>query len=409
MLWHRGLDPLAVAGLASTRTYPLRSSFRPTYNMAVNLVPRSAASWPARSSRRRSPSSRPTGPSSAWPGRCAATRRRSRATPRRCTATSATSPSTPRCATDPPTSRRRAPRPRSASRRAEAAAEPRGAAHRRRHPHPGRAPRRLRRRRPARQARRQGRAGRPRRSLTEDKQVRRLTLVDVPEPVEALTHGQGAASTSTPAARSRGATWPRPLRIAVPHEPPPQPAGPARPPAASDGPIAELRRQMQAHPCHQCPEREDHARWAERWWRLKRETDGLQRKVEGRTNTVARTFDRICDAARRAGLPRATAPWSPTPGEHAAPALHREGPARRRVPAAGRVEAPRRRRAGRRRLGAGARAAPRRGRGLTRGCRTTTSPRRSCRDDPAVVRARGPRARPRAAARRASRTAAWPG
>src|SRR5690606_24934507 len=38
LLWHRGRDPLAVAGLASTRTFPLRSSFRPTYNMAVNLV-----------------------------------------------------------------------------------------------------------------------------------------------------------------------------------------------------------------------------------------------------------------------------------------------------------------------------------------------------------------------------------
>ena len=38
VLWNRGLDPAAVAGLASTRTYPLRSSFRPTYNMAVNLV-----------------------------------------------------------------------------------------------------------------------------------------------------------------------------------------------------------------------------------------------------------------------------------------------------------------------------------------------------------------------------------
>jgi ATP-dependent RNA helicase HelY len=38
VLWQPGLDPEAVAGLASTRTYPLRSSFRPTYNMAVNLV-----------------------------------------------------------------------------------------------------------------------------------------------------------------------------------------------------------------------------------------------------------------------------------------------------------------------------------------------------------------------------------
>src|SRR5947199_8235919 len=38
VLWQPGLDPRMVGGLASTRTYPLRSSFRPSYNMAVNLV-----------------------------------------------------------------------------------------------------------------------------------------------------------------------------------------------------------------------------------------------------------------------------------------------------------------------------------------------------------------------------------
>jgi ATP-dependent RNA helicase HelY len=36
--WTEGLDPQAVAALASRRTYPLNSSFRPTYNMAVNLI-----------------------------------------------------------------------------------------------------------------------------------------------------------------------------------------------------------------------------------------------------------------------------------------------------------------------------------------------------------------------------------
>lgn len=36
--WQPGMDPRAVAGLASRRTYPLRSSFSPSYNMAVNLV-----------------------------------------------------------------------------------------------------------------------------------------------------------------------------------------------------------------------------------------------------------------------------------------------------------------------------------------------------------------------------------
>ena len=38
VLWQPGLDPGAVAGLAGTRTYPLNSSFRPSYNMAVNLT-----------------------------------------------------------------------------------------------------------------------------------------------------------------------------------------------------------------------------------------------------------------------------------------------------------------------------------------------------------------------------------
>ncbi len=40
VLWHRNFDPRQVAGLASRRTYPLRSSFSPTYNMTVNMVAR---------------------------------------------------------------------------------------------------------------------------------------------------------------------------------------------------------------------------------------------------------------------------------------------------------------------------------------------------------------------------------
>src|SRR6478752_5217505 len=38
VVWAPGVDPATVAGLASTRTFPLKSSFRPSYNMAVNLV-----------------------------------------------------------------------------------------------------------------------------------------------------------------------------------------------------------------------------------------------------------------------------------------------------------------------------------------------------------------------------------
>lgn len=38
VVWHQGMDPNSLAGLASARTYPLRSSFRPSYNMAINLI-----------------------------------------------------------------------------------------------------------------------------------------------------------------------------------------------------------------------------------------------------------------------------------------------------------------------------------------------------------------------------------
>ena len=59
--------------------------------------------------------------------------------------------------------------------------------------------------------------------------------------------------------------------------------------------IASLRKQMQRHACHSCPDREHHARWAERYWRMKRDVDKLRRQIETRTGTVARIFDRVVD------------------------------------------------------------------------------------------------------------------
>jgi ATP-dependent RNA helicase HelY len=38
ILWNKDVDSTSVAGLASTRTYPLKSSFKPTYNMTINLI-----------------------------------------------------------------------------------------------------------------------------------------------------------------------------------------------------------------------------------------------------------------------------------------------------------------------------------------------------------------------------------
>ncbi len=65
--------------------------------------------------------------------------------------------------------------------------------------------------------------------------------------------------------------------------------------------IDGLRRSMQRHACHRCPDREQHARWAERYWKLKRETDRLRRQIENRTGTVARVFDRVLDVLAEVG------------------------------------------------------------------------------------------------------------
>lgn len=56
-----------------------------------------------------------------------------------------------------------------------------------------------------------------------------------------------------------------------------------------------LRTRMQRHSCHNCPDREAHARWGERYWKLKRSTDRIRRQIETRTGTVARVFDRVVD------------------------------------------------------------------------------------------------------------------
>jgi ATP-dependent RNA helicase HelY len=59
--------------------------------------------------------------------------------------------------------------------------------------------------------------------------------------------------------------------------------------------ISALKKRLKAHPCHGCSDREKHARWAERWFRLRRETDTLRRQINTRTGAVAKVFDRVVD------------------------------------------------------------------------------------------------------------------
>jgi ATP-dependent RNA helicase HelY len=63
--------------------------------------------------------------------------------------------------------------------------------------------------------------------------------------------------------------------------------------ANEDGELAALRRALRAHPSHGLAEREANLRWVERYQRLAAETEGLERKVAATTHSLAREFDRI--------------------------------------------------------------------------------------------------------------------
>jgi len=65
--------------------------------------------------------------------------------------------------------------------------------------------------------------------------------------------------------------------------------------------LGALRKQLRQHPCHACPEREQHARWAERWVKLKKQTDQLSAQIRGRTGAVAKVFDRVTEVLLERG------------------------------------------------------------------------------------------------------------
>ena len=291
VLYNRGLDPLAVGGLASTRTYPLRSSFHPTYNMAVNLVGqvgRETSRDILETSFAQFQADR------AVVGMAVTVKRNEEALAgyaesMTCHLGDFTSYAALR--NEIRVVEKEAAKTRSASRRAEAAVSLEKL-------RPGDVIKIPVGRRSGYAIVIQGNKGGKKESasptvLTSDAQVRRLTLMDVPTPVEPVINLSVPKHFNARNAKSRkdlAAT----MRVKVPHDQPP--ARKKESGVSQDVErVAQLRRQMRAHPCHACPEREDHARWAERWWRLRRETDAVARTVEGRTNTVARTFDRICE------------------------------------------------------------------------------------------------------------------
>jgi ATP-dependent RNA helicase HelY len=297
VLWQPGTDPTAVAGLASRRTYPLNSSFRPTYNMSINLLaqfgrPRareilesSFAQFQAdrsvvglaRQVRSREESLAGFQKSMTChlgdfteysrlrrelsDAENAASRSTSRA--RKSITEDSLSRLLPGDVVDVPTGR------------APGFAVVLGSDHNSREPRPA--------------------------VLTLDNQLRRIGLQDLEGPITPVTRIRIPKSFNAKVPKSRK-DLASSVRNAIRENRAPSPASNrntdfGRSAALPDleKKITELRLALRSHPCHGCSEREDHARWSERWWKLRRETDGLVREIQGRTNTIAKTFDRVCD------------------------------------------------------------------------------------------------------------------
>ncbi|MBA2769054.1 MAG: DEAD/DEAH box helicase [Sporichthyaceae bacterium] len=292
VVWSPGLQPDALAGLASTRTYPLRSSFRPSYNMAVNLVGqvgRERARVLLQSSFAQFQADR------AVVGLSRQVRRNEEGLAGyREAMTCHLGNFEEYAGLRRAISEREAELSRSgaASRRAAAAASlellrPGDVIHV-----------------PA--GRRSGLAvvldpgvtgasDGPRPTvLTTERQVRRLSLVDFPSPVTALQRLRVPKSFNPRDAAQRRDLASTLRNTGLAGGQPGRGTRRNRSAAADDVELARLRSQLRAHPCHGCADREDHARWAERWIRLTRETEGLRRRVRTRTHTISRTFDRIC-------------------------------------------------------------------------------------------------------------------
>jgi len=289
VLWQQGMNPKELAGLASTRTYPLRSSFRPSYNMAVNLVHQFGR---ARSRELLDSSFAQFQADRAVVGLARKLRKSEEALAGYAEAAACERGDFMEYAE----LRRRISdleKEGARQRRQQQWAEALASLHRLRPGDVIRVP----------AGKYAGHAVvidpglgdevRPH-VVTVDRHAKRLNASDFPTPVEALTRMRVPRNFSprNPQQRRDLAEALR-AKVAGLSERRTSGGRSGGSPVAAE--VAELRAAMKAHPCHTCPDREDHARWAERWFRLDRDARTLRRRVDNRSNSIARQFDRVCD------------------------------------------------------------------------------------------------------------------
>jgi ATP-dependent RNA helicase HelY len=136
--------------------------------------------------------------------------------------------------------------------------------------------------------------------LTASRQVKRLSMADFRGPItviEQLRIPNWFSARSPKHRRDLAATVRNKLAGRDLGAPPPSPATAE----AAAAEIARLRRSLRQHPCHDCPDREAHVRQSERAARLRQEVERLESAVAGRSHVIARTFQRVCTVLTRLG------------------------------------------------------------------------------------------------------------
>ncbi|HEX2090217.1 MAG TPA: DEAD/DEAH box helicase [Actinomycetota bacterium] len=144
-------------------------------------------------------------------------------------------------------------------------------------------------------ARRQGlavvissRDGRPT-VLTQDRRYFRVALDDFDDPPRAVARIDLPRSGSARSARVRRDVAGRLATLKV--RPPRQRR--VRFDPTAEARAAELEREAATHPCHPCPDRPEHERWAARASKLEKDVASLERRIRARTETLGRQFDRV--------------------------------------------------------------------------------------------------------------------
>ena len=305
VIWSPEVDPRHVAGLASTRTYPLRSSFRPSYNMAVNLVG-SVGAAAARELLESSFAQFQADRSVVGLARQVQRNEETMAAQALELECDAGDFGEYFAIRQRIAERERALARHSAAARRSAALE---SLARLKIGDVIRVP----------SGRRSGLAvvldpgdgglGEPRPLvLTEDRWAGRISAGEFAAPVDPLTRVRVPKHFNHRSPQERR-DLAAALRQAVMAAGVSKRSGRSGRGGGEDDDLVALRKQMRQHPCHACPDREDHARWAERRARLERDTQALRDKVSSRTGSLARTFDRVCSLLEDRGyLARADGP-----------------------------------------------------------------------------------------------------